>query len=161
MIIQKGKTILREIAHPVEGTEARKVIKRMKKTLSGCDHGVALAAPQIGKSLRIFIVAGKIFKKEETDPEVPDLVFINPEIVELSKEKEWFDEGCLSVEGHYGKIERSKNTTVRAFDESGEEFEYKASGFLSEIFQHEIDHLNGILFSDTAIEVKDVREENE
>lgn len=164
MIIQKGEPVLRECAKSVEdilSPETQQILAKMKTVLSKSQHGVALAAPQIGESLRIFIVAGKVFQEYEDDPEVPEMIFINPEIVKSSRKKEWLDEGCLSVDGYYGKIERFINTKVVAYDENGDKFEHGGSGLLAQIFQHEIDHLNGILFTDTAKDVKDIREENE
>ena len=133
----------------------------MKKALATQDDGVGLAAPQIGVSLRIFIVSGKIFhpdfrrghKTETTTPISEDLIFINPEIIKLSKKTKLMDEGCLSVRPYYGKVERSLNATVRAFNETGEVFIRGASGLLAHIFQHEVDHLNGILFVDKAVDV--------
>jgi len=89
--------------------------------------------------------------------EIPkDLVFINPKISKLSKEKEWLPEGCLSVRWLYGKTYRSKKAMITAYDEKGKKFQRGASGLLAQIFQHETDHLKGVLFTDHA---KDIREE--
>jgi len=129
--------------------------------------GVAIAAPQIGYSLSVFIVSGKIFHKDfirgekefEKIPkkEIPkDLVFINPKISKLSREKEWVPEGCLSVRWLYGNTFRSKKATITAYDENSKKFIRGASGLLAQIFQHETEHLNGILFIDHA---KDIKEE--
>ena len=85
-----------------------------------------------------------------------DLILINPKISRLSRKKEWIPEGCLSVRPLYGKTFRSKKATVTAYDENGKKFTRGASGLLAQIFQHETDHLNGILFIDHA---KDVKEE--
>ena len=85
-----------------------------------------------------------------------DLVFINPKILKLSKEREWLPEGCLSVRWLYGKTYRSKKVILTAYDEKGKKLKRGASGLLAQIFQHETDHLNGILFVDHA---KDIREE--
>lgn len=164
MILQKGNPVLRECAKPVEdilSPEIQQVITKMKVALVEAKHGVAIAAPQIGEPIRIFVVAGKIFQEFEDDPEVPDMIFINPKIIKSSKKKEWLDEGCLSVDGYYGKIERSTHAKVIAYDENGDKFEHGGTGLLAQIFQHEIDHLNGILFTDTARDVKDIREKNE
>ena len=132
----------------------------MKNGLAKEDEGVAIAAPQIGASLRIFVVSKKIFQlidagKSDKD-KFDDLVFINPEIIKLSKEKEEMEEGCLSVRDYYGKIKRSTKTTVRAYDENGKIFERGGSRLLAQIFQHEIDHLNGILFTDSAKDVQKI-----
>ena len=112
-------------------------------------NGVAIAAPQIGIPLRIFLV-----HSTSTDPEdahtLPDLVAINPRIIKLSKRSRLVGEGCLSVGEQYGSIRRATHATIRAYDENGVEYERGASGLLAQIFQHEVDHLDGILFVDRA-----------
>ncbi len=159
---QKAKEILvREIPTP----KIQKVLKEMSQALKEQDDGVAIAAPQIGYALRIFVVSGKIFHKDfarfDQDTKIPeaempkDLVFINPKISKLSRDKEWMPEGCLSVRWLYGKTYRSKKATITAYDESGKKFTRGASGLLAQIFQHETDHLNGILFIDHARDVKE------
>lgn len=163
-ILQKDEKVLREIAKEVpikeiKSLKIKKVLKEMSDSLASQNDGVAIAAPQIGYSLRIFLVAGSVFDKDfikgKTSKEKKeDKVFINPEITKLSKEKEWMPEGCLSVRPVYGKTQRSKKATVLAYNEKGEKFTYGGSGLLAQIFQHETDHLNGILFIDHA---KDLR----
>jgi peptide deformylase len=181
-ILQKEEKVLRQLAKEVPLTEIdslkiKKIIREMKASLKSQDDGVAIAAPQIGYSLRIFVVAGKIFGKEFFEQELPladeptrlpdgqgvsaknkntpkDLVFINPKISKLSRDKEWLPEGCLSVRPFYGKTYRSKKATVTAYDETGKKFERGGSGLLAQIFQHETDHLNGVLFIDHAKDVK-------
>jgi len=169
-IVQKEENVLRKIAKDVLVKEISspkiiKILKEMSEALKSQNDGVALAAPQIGYSLRIFVVSGKIFDKDfvrgeglpQEKKEIPkDLVFINPQISKLSREKEWVPEGCLSVRWLYGKTHRSKKTTITAYDENGKKFIRGASGLLAQIFQHETDHLNGILFIDHA---KKIREE--
>ncbi len=182
-ILQKDEKVLRFKAPEVllgdiQSPTIKKVLKEMSRALLLQDDGVAIAAPQIGYSLRIFVVSGKIFHKDfvdsreerleavksETEPEfleeteeeyIPDMVFINPKISKLSRDKEWLPEGCLSVRWLYGKTFRSKKATVTAYDENGKKFTRGASGLLEQIFQHETDHLNGILFIDHAKEVKE------
>ncbi|MBI2552620.1 peptide deformylase [Candidatus Uhrbacteria bacterium] len=102
--------------------------------------GVGLAAPQIGKSIRLIVV--------ERTPE--PLVLINPKIVGHSLRKQTLEEGCLSVPGKYGLIKRWREVKVRAQTLDGQSFEIKAQGFLAQIFQHEIDHLHGTLYIDKA-----------
>lgn len=175
-ILQQTETVLRKIAEeiPVEDIKTKKiqtVLKEMSSSLKSQDDGVAIAAPQIGYSLRIFVVSGKIFAKDfvknlppplkgtppsQGEMKPKDLVFINPKISRLSKDKEWLPEGCLSVRWLYGKIFRSKKATITAYDENGTKFVRGASGLLAQIFQHETDHLNGVLFIDNA---KDIKEE--
>ena len=171
-ILQKEEKVLRKIAKevPLEqiaSTKIKKILKEMSISLRSQSDGVAIAAPQIGYSLRIFLVSGRIFLKdfgkeelqeeslaELNNAEVEDVVFINPKISKLSRDKEWMPEGCLSVRPLYGKTWRSKKATVTAYDEKGKKFTRGASGLLAQIFQHETDHLNGILFIDHAKDIK-------
>jgi peptide deformylase len=179
-ILQKDEQVLHEIAneipiHDIKSPKIQKIIKEMSASLASQNDGVAIAAPQIGYSLRIFLVSGKIFEedfmkeKTELNPDsllikekggnsnkIKDLVFINPVISKLSRKKAWMPEGCLSVRPIYGKTYRSEKATVTAYDENGIKFVRGGSGLLAQIFQHETDHLNGILFIDHA---KDLREE--
>lgn len=170
-IVQKENKVLRESTKEIPVDEIRtpkikKVLKEMSSALKSQLDGVAIAAPQIGYSLSIFIVSGKIFHKdfirgEKEFEKIPnkdipkDLIFINPRIIKLSKEKEWVMEGCLSVRWLYGKTHRSKKATIVAYDEEGKKFQRGASGLLAQIFQHETDHLKGILFIDHAKEIKE------
>ena len=154
-ILQKDNPVLREIAKsvPIESIKSKKirsVISKMKKALHAEEDGVAIAAPQIGESLRIFMVNGEVFAQSA------DLVFINPEIVKTSKKKRKVEEGCLSVRWLYGQVKRSEKVTLRAYDETGKRLGRGASGLLAQIFQHEIDHLDGILFIDKAENVQDI-----
>lgn len=156
--------VLRENALEVSDvSDVQGIIKAMKKVLHSEKYGVAIAAPQIGESLRIFIIAGHVFASrsgEEFDAKVHlDQVFVNPEVVKISKKLVVADEGCLSVPNKYGtKVERNEKITISYLDESGEKHVRGASSFLSRVFQHEIDHLNGILYTDNAIEVIEVDE---
>lgn len=160
-IVQTGDPVLRQIAEPVLqrefGTpELTDILERMAKILNGevgtYSIGVALAAPQIGVSKRIFVVrydrTGKGVKNEKTIPELG--VFINPKIIKSSKRKVEMDEGCLSVRGLYGFVKRNDRVTVEAYDATGKKFTRGAGGLLAQIFQHETDHLNGMLFIDHA-----------
>ena len=178
-ILQKEEKILRMVAKEVpikdiKSLKIRRVLKEMSMSLKSQSDGVALAAPQIGHSLRIFIVAGKIFEKsfgknkieqeegsEGKKKKAKDVIFINPKISKLSKNKDWIPEGCLSVRPFYGQTLRSKKTTIEAYDERGLKFTRGASGLLAQIFQHETDHLNGILFIDHAKNVKAEKPPNE
>lgn len=144
----------------------------MRDTLTATDIGVGLAAPQIGHSLRIFLALKDAGQKPDSRPaeETPEhsqkvkkttLAFINPRIVKASRKKVWMTEGCLSVDGIFGKIRRAEKVTVEALDERGKKFTRGASGLFAEIIQHEIDHLNGVLFIDSAKEIKKVEVEHE
>ena len=189
-IVQKEEKVLRQNAKEVPVGEIttpkiQKILKEMSQALKSQNDGVAIAAPQIGYSLQIFVVSGKIFSKdfirggempkEEPHPDQPlpqpspegrgsfkerektpkDLIFINPKISKLSREKEWLPEGCLSVRWLYGDTFRSKKATVTAYDENGKKFTRGASGLLAQIFQHETDHLKGVLFIDHAKNIKE------
>ncbi|MEX0651921.1 MAG: peptide deformylase [Candidatus Paceibacterota bacterium] len=157
-ILQDGNPVLREIAQEVlikdiPSKEIKTLLKNMVTALKDKEFGVALAAPQIGVSKRVFIVAEKVFeedKKEET------LVYINPKIVKKSRKTDDLEEGCLSVEGYFGTVTRAKLVTVEAYDETGTKFTRGASGLLAQIFQHEIDHLNGVLYVDHAHNIREV-----
>lgn len=162
---KSGDPVLRDFAEAVALKEItsekiKKIIEDMKNSLAKEEEGVAIAAPQIGVPLRIFVVSKKIFElldvPKNSKNKFDDLVFINPEIIKLSKDKEIMEEGCLSVRDYYGKIKRAKKTTVRAYDENGKVFERGGSRLLAQIFQHEIDHLNGILFTDSAKDVQKI-----
>ncbi|MDO8569512.1 MAG: peptide deformylase [bacterium] len=166
-ILQKDAPVLREIASsvPVKSIKSKKIqtiLNKMKEALRAEEDGVALAAPQIGEGLRIFIVSGtalalaKKIKEVSVNKESEDLVFINPEIIKTSKKKRKVEEGCLSIRYLYGQVKRSEKITIRAYDETGGQFERGASGLLAQIFQHETDHLDGILFIDRAENVRDI-----
>ncbi len=164
-VVQVGDPVLRAKASPVSKKDigSRKlqaVIKKMSATLKNEGFGVAIAAPQIGESIRVFVVLGKVFQPEEDDeassqPPPPDRVFINPELLRVSKSKKEMTEGCLSVRHKYGSVMRHEKASVRAWNEKGEEFVYHGAGLIGQIFQHEIDHLNGILYIDKAVAVAD------
>ncbi len=155
-IVQTPDPVLRATAAPVSkemfgSDELATIITDMKNALAAEDDGVAIAAPQIGVSLRIFVVAQKGSTKFDSD-----MVFINPEFVRIGKTKEMLSEGCLSVRWKYGVVKRSTSATIRAYNEAGNEFVTNGRGLLAQIFQHEIDHLNGVLFIDKAKDVEDI-----
>lgn len=162
-IVQYETPVLRGTAKEVSlkdisSKEIQNTIEDMKASMATQKDGVAIAAPQIGVPLRIFVVSDAILK--EADPEYKslgrDLVFINPVITKLSRDKQEMEEGCLSVRWKYGKVKRSIKASIRALNEKGEVVERGASGLLAQIFQHEVDHLNGILFIDKAFDVQDI-----
>ncbi len=170
-IVQAKNPVLREKAHEVaisdiSGKKIKKVISEMKLLLAKEHDGVAIAAPQIGVPVRIFVVSGKAFalnknmdvaEKTASDKAIyPDISFINPKLTKLSQKKPWQVEGCLSVRWLYGKVKRSEKATVTAYDEHGKKFTRGASGLLAQIFQHETDHLDGVLFIDKAKDVENL-----
>ena len=165
-IVQNGDPVLRKMAKDVPVSDItspkiQKILSDMKSALSTQDDGVAIAAPQIGESLKIFIVSGTMLKLASKNYKGDEsfMVFINPEITKLSKEKQLVEEGCLSVRWKYGKIKRAKKASIKAYDENGKFFERGASGLLAQVFQHETDHLSGVLFIDNAYDIKDIPKE--
>lgn len=156
----------------IRSARVQKLIGAMKDLLAKEKYGVALAAPQLGEPLQIFIVAGRAIARgsrnapdehgakdvEEISSE-PDQVYINPTLDRISKKRTDKHEGCLSIRGKWGLVPRAEKATVTAYDENARKFTRNASGFLAHIFQHEMDHLSGILYTDKASEVFD--EDNE
>lgn len=160
-IIVKGSPVLHKKTHEVPkdmfGTAKLKdIIKRMSASLRETEHGVAIAANQIGLHYSIFVVRGFVLEGKDRSEEDIDRAFINPKITKLARKKDLMEEACLSVPGYHGIIKRSLKATVRAYDEEGIRFERGASGLLAQIFQHECDHLEGILYIDKAEEVREV-----
>ncbi|OGZ31007.1 MAG: peptide deformylase [Candidatus Niyogibacteria bacterium RIFCSPLOWO2_01_FULL_45_48] len=166
-IVQIGNKILRRNsedvpADKIKSKETRELITRMSDALRKEPQGIGLAAPQIGVSKSVFIVSEYVFKpsaftqKESAEDikkrkaEEKYAVFINPKITKLSRKKGLLSEGCLSVAGSFGKVRRSTNVTVEAFDEKGVKFKRGAGGLLAQVIQHEFDHLNGVIFVDRA-----------
>lgn len=176
-IVQSGNAVLRAIAKEIpvvdiNNSQTRTLIAEMKKLLSKEKYGVALAAPQVGESVRLFIVAGHAVKKrkkasakesdEQDDMPKDDQVYINPELVKLSRgRKKIKHEGCLSVRGKWGEVLRAEKASIRAFDENGKRFTRGASGLLAHIFQHEMDHLNGVLYIDKTKKLYDESTEDD
>ncbi len=155
-IVQEPHAVLRQIAASVApeaivSADVQEIIANMNEALNREDDGVAIAAPQIGVPLRIFVVSKKASKQLSSNT-----AFINPEIIRMGKLKEDLSEGCLSVRWKYGTVKRSTSATVRALNAEGNEFVVSGRGLLAQIFQHEIDHLNGILFIDKAKDVEDM-----
>ncbi len=137
------------------------IIADMVATMAEQKDGIAIAAPQINVPLRIFVVTGDLLRQADKEYTGPGgtLVFINPKILKLSRDKKEMEEGCLSVRWLYGKVKRSTRATIRAYNEKGEKIERGASGLLAQIFQHETDHLDGVLFIEKADQVWEMSEE--
>ena len=167
-LVKQDHPVLHQIADEVPVEEIRtakiqKILKDMRMALETYNidgfNGVAIAAPQIGVPLRMFLIHSMSTEKDVHNL-LPDMVAINPKIIKLSKRKRLVGEGCLSVGEDYGAVKRSTHATIRAFDAEGREYERGASGLLAQVFQHEVDHLDGILFVDRAEQVwnKDAKE---
>ncbi len=135
-----------EIRSPRMQTLVDDMIETMK-----VEHGVGLAAPQLGEHVRLIICETK------SGPEA----FFNPEIIKTSMRMTQSEEGCLSIPKVYGIVERHKSVKVQAYNRRGEKVQVKTGGLLSVIFQHEIDHLDGVLFIDRAHTVHDISYETE
>ncbi len=162
-IAQLGNPVLRQRSVEVENIladECQQLITRMLLAVSEAG-GVGIAAPQIHRSERIFIMCSKPNNRYPDAPLMSPTAIINPEILEcsLEKEKDW--EGCLSVPSLRGLVPRHKKIKVRYFDLHGKEQLEELTGFIARIFQHELDHLNGLTFIDQLESVKDLISENE
>ena len=149
--------VLRQKAKRVRNIDAsiHKLIKDMLETMHDAP-GVGLAAPQVGVPLRVIVIG---------IPEQEDFALINPEVVKTKGER-LVSEGCLSIPGYVGKLKRAESVTVKGRDPSGKEVRIKAEELLAQALEHEIDHVNGILYTDRLeseddlkkIEPKDVEE---
>jgi len=126
----------------------KSIVKNMFDTLNASGNGIGLAAPQVGIRKRIIVMDLK-----EDDESLP-LTFVNPKIIEFSNEKFVNEEGCLSVPDYYAEVERSKEVEVEWYDTRGEKTKKRLSGLLSICIQHEIEHLDGILFIDHLSSLK-------
>jgi peptide deformylase len=143
-----GAPVLREPATEVAGVddEVRALVRDMFDTMYA-EEGVGLAAPQVGVSRRVLVVDVK-------DPEVEPFALINPRILESSREVDRGEEGCLSIPGVSSVVERPARVTVEGLDADGAPLRVEAEGFLARALQHEIDHLDGILFIDRLSPLK-------
>jgi peptide deformylase len=148
-IVAYGDPVLREECREIEENDSTlpQLIEDMFETMYQAE-GVGLAAPQIGKALRLFIVDASPFKDEEPELEHFKKVFINPEMIEETG-KEWgFVEGCLSIPGIRENVNRKPEITINYLDENFEEHEETFTGIAARVIQHEYDHIEGILFTD-------------
>jgi len=131
-------------------SELQTLIDNMFETMRAAP-GVGLAAPQIGESLRLVVVEYSEDEDENARPK--KYVLINPEIIKRSEETVTDIEGCLSLPGLAGKVERNQAVTIKAKNRFGKPLKIEAEDWLARIFQHEIDHLDGVLYIDRAEEV--------
>lgn len=167
-IVTLPDPVLRRKARPVTkfDKDLHTLIDDMVETMREAP-GVGLAAPQIGLSERLLVVEYYLREEDEDDEEAPKKVWaiINPEIVKASEEKVMGVEGCLSIPGLLGEVERHEGVLVKGLNRHGKPMKVKAKGWLARIFQHEIDHLNGVLFPDLATRVwqpqQEIEEEQE
>lgn len=150
-IVVYGDPVLRQKAKDIEkGTDLKQLIADMHETMQGA-HGIGLAAPQIGKSIRLFIVDATSFDKEDEEDEDMSTfkkAFINPQILEEEGEPWEFEEGCLSIPNLRENISRPETVRIRYFDEDWNLKEEEYDGMKARIIQHEYDHIEGKLFID-------------
>ncbi len=146
-IITLGHPTLRQKARKVTkfGPEVKQLIDDMIETMRAAP-GVGLAAPQVNVPERVIVLELPADEEEGTPAEL--YAFVNPEIVKASRDKEEDQEGCLSIPGYVGEVERHVEIVVRGQDAFGRPQRLKAYDYLARIFQHEIDHLEGVLFID-------------
>lgn len=147
-IVKVPTPSLRERSREIENPRDPRVLRLipiMVKTMIRA-NGIGIAAPQIGENIRLVIVNTK---------DKP-LACINPVIEKSSLLSDWEEEGCLSVPGVFGQVKRKRSVTVSFFDQYGKRITMRARGLLARIFQHEVDHINGILFIDKARGLKRV-----
>ncbi|MDA1334683.1 MAG: peptide deformylase [bacterium] len=143
--------------------ELKATVQNLSDTLKTTDDGIGIAAPQIGISKRIFIASeealdidkrvGSEDKPEKEKSTWEHYIFINPKVLKISSKKDFGPEGCLSIPGTYGEVKRAEKIKVRAYDTNGKPFERGATGLFARLLQHEIDHLEGVLFIDKANKV--------
>lgn len=161
-IVTLPDPVLRTRARKIKlfDSELQRVADEMLETMRAAP-GVGLAAPQVGLSQRLILVE---YAEPADDPEAPAkppklFVVANPEIVRHSTETVSGNEGCLSVPGYLDEVERYQSLTLKGFNPRGKPLRVKATGWLARIFQHEIDHLDGVLFIDRATQVWKVEDE--
>ena len=149
-ILTEPDPILRKKCEPLEkvDTETKKLMDDMLETMYAAP-GIGLAAIQVGILKRVVVI--DISKGEE---EKKPIFLINPQIIHQSKKTSIYEEGCLSLPGQFAEIERPAECTLKYIDYNGKEKELKADGLLATCVQHEVDHLNGILFIDYLSKLK-------
>ena len=160
-IVQIGDPVLRRKAHKINqiDRDIRLLADDMVETLRD-SGGVGLAAPQVGESIRMIVVE---YPEDDSVEDSPMKTYkvINPEIIWRSEETVTGSEGCLSIPGYVGNVERNESIKVKGLSVFGRPLKINASGWLARIFQHEIDHLEGICYIDRATEIFKPSEETD
>jgi peptide deformylase len=149
-IVLYNDPVLREKATVIESDSKKlqRLIDDMFETMYEAS-GVGLAAPQIGESIRLFVVDADVMVEDDEDAhKYGPMVFINPEIVSAGEAKVEFEEGCLSLPDLREKVTRPDKITVKFLDRKFKKHELSIDGWMSRVFQHELDHLDGVLFFD-------------
>jgi peptide deformylase len=146
-IVMYGDPVLRQRAKEIEkGTDISQLIEDMYETMHGAS-GIGLAAPQIGKGIRLFIVDGTVLEDEPTLADFKK-AFINPQILEEKGDAWEYEEGCLSIPNIREKVARKEKLKIRYFDEAWNQHEEEFNGLKARIIQHEYDHIEGKMFVD-------------
>ncbi|HJP18472.1 MAG TPA: peptide deformylase [Nitrospinota bacterium] len=157
-VARLGHPVLRKTSDKVDiekisSEEIQRLIDDMIETMREYD-GLGLAAPQVHQSLQISVIESEKNPRYPGAPDIDLTVLINPEITHMSEETVEGWESCLSVEDLRGKVSRSTELNVVAFNRAGEKIELEAKGFIAIVLQHEIDHLNGIVYLDRMKDFK-------
>ncbi len=162
-ITELGNPVLRQRASEVEDLSDQKVKTFIDDLIETCkdSNGVGIAAPQVNASKRIFIISSRPNPRYPNAPELGPIALINPEIKSFSQEKEKDWEGCLSIPGIRGLVPRHKTIKVKYLTREGKEVEIEFTDFIARIFQHELDHLDGIVFLDRIDNNKELVTEKE
>ena len=159
-IARLGNPILRQIAPPVDLNELKKPDSEIQKFIDDMvnvmrkEGGVGLAAPQVSRSVQIVILESHNNQRYPDRPDFSLMALINPTITRYSEDKVWGWESCLSLIDFSGWVPRSNEITVEAFDRQANRIIIRAEGFQAVVLQHEIDHLNGLLFIDRMPDMK-------
>ena len=164
-VTQVGNPIIRNKSKNVKVVNSPEIKKIIKDLTDSMRHSnlVGMAAPQIGHNLRIFVTEIRTTTLRKTKELDKLRVFINPKIIKISKERALGYEGCGSValSGIFGKVSRPTQVTIIATDENNHKFEYTAKGLLARVIQHELDHLDGIIFLDKVDDKKSLMSKEE
>ncbi len=154
-ILTEPNKILREKSLRVENVDKdiQRLMDDMLETLYAAP-GIGLAAIQVGVAKRVIVMDISRDRNKDKEPKKNPMYFVNPEIVWKSEDKFTYEEGCLSVPNQFAEIDRPKQCHVKHLDYNGQPQELKADGLLSTCIQHEIDHLEGILFIDYLSKLK-------
>lgn len=162
-VIQLGNPVLREVAKPIADAGSQRVqtlIDELILTLK-VRSGVGIAAPQVGRSERLFIVASHPNARYPNAPLMEPTGMVNPRILEHSSDREFGWEGCLSIPGIRGWVPRYQSILVEYLGRDGEPQQQELTGFVARIFQHELDHLDGKVFLDRVESTHDLMTEQE
>jgi peptide deformylase len=148
-IVAYGDPVLRKRGADIEknSIDLKELSEDMFETMHNAS-GIGLAAPQIGKSIRLFVVEIELDEEDGKEPVHFKKVFVNPEILEETGDEWAFEEGCLSIPGIHEEVSRKSNLRIRYMDENWEEHEEEYDGMLARVIQHEYDHIEGVLFTD-------------